>query len=64
MDNNVNKYGGMTVNERLYVSGMMNKFDKAIDEKNIKEVVRILKEVEISSEANIAAILKKHDLIK
>jgi len=60
----INKYGGMTVNERLYVSGLIHQFDEAINEKNIEEIVRILKEVEITSDTNIAAILKNHDLVE
>jgi len=45
------KYGGMTVNERLYVSGLMDAFDKAVSERNIGEVVRILKSVEVGEES-------------
>ena len=46
-------YGGMTVNERLYVSGKMNKFDKAVAQKNVKEVVKILKAVDLKTESII-----------
>ncbi len=52
-----NKYAGMTVNERLYASGLMNECDKAVIEKNIAEVVRILNEVELTDE-NIKPILE------
>jgi hypothetical protein len=38
-----NKYAGMTVNERLYVSGLLDEFEKAVSEKNTDEAVRILK---------------------
>ena len=40
-----NKYAGMTVNERLYVSGLIDEFDKAVGDKNIEEAIRILKRV-------------------
>jgi hypothetical protein len=42
------KYKGMTVNERLYVSGLMEKFDKAVQEKKVDLIVSILKEVELN----------------
>jgi hypothetical protein len=40
-----NKYSGMTVNERLYVSGLSNDFDNAVKENNIKKIIEILKEL-------------------
>lgn len=43
-----NKYGGMTVNERLYFSGLMDKYDTAVERKDAAEVISILKEVELS----------------
>lgn len=54
-------YKGMTVNERLYVSGMMDKFEKAVEEKSINEVISILKSVDLD-EKNIKAILEQHSL--
>lgn len=51
------KYKGMTVNERLYVSGLMPAFDKAIKEKNIEEAKSILYQVELK-EDNIKKILE------
>ncbi len=51
-----NRYGGMTANERLYFSGLMDKYDTAIERKNTAEVIAILKEVELSEE-NIHAVL-------
>ena len=58
-----NKYAGMTVNERIYVSGLWDKFDKAIEEKNVDEVISILKKVELTDE-NINPILEFHKLKK
>ena len=47
------KYKGMTVNGSLYESGFMNEFDKAVKEKNIKKIVKILKTVELEEESII-----------
>ena len=41
----------MTVNERLYSSGLSNKFDKAVARKNIERVKEILKEDELAESA-------------
>lgn len=48
----------MTVNERLYVSGLMDEFDKAVKKKDISKVQSILKKVEFS-EATIKPILER-----
>lgn len=55
------KYGGMTVNERLFVSGLLDSFDSAIANKDVDRVIKILKEVELTEE-NINAILKHYNL--
>jgi F0F1-type ATP synthase delta subunit len=55
------KYAGMTVNERLHVSGLLNEFEKAVSEKNTEVAVRILKAVELTEE-NIKPILEKWEL--
>ena len=57
-----NKYAGLTVNERLYVSGLLDEFEKAVAERNSDEAIRILKEVELT-EANINPILEKWGLV-
>ena len=57
------KYKGMTVNERLYVSGLMEAFDEAVRVNDSEEVSKILKKVEITDEAAIEAILKDLGLI-
>ena len=56
MDNN---YKGMTVNERLYVSGVMEEFYQAVKNDDIEKVVSILKKVEIKEESAIQLILKE-----
>jgi hypothetical protein len=56
-----NKYEGMTVNERLFVSGLLNEFDKAVNEKNVNKVIWILEEVELTK-PNIDPILDQHGL--
>ena len=45
------KYNGMTVNERLYVSGLADKFDKAIQLKNVQQATVILQKIELSHES-------------
>jgi len=56
-----NKYAGMTVNERLWVGGLMDEFERAISAKNTDEAVRILTEVGLTGE-NIKPILVKYGL--
>ncbi len=46
-----NKYLGMTVNERLYTSGLMDEFDKAVQKKSTEEVRNILKQVDLNEES-------------
>ncbi len=57
-----NKYAAMTVNERLYVSGLIEEFDKVVEGKNTSEVIRILREVELTDDA-IKPILEQLKLI-
>jgi molecular chaperone GrpE (heat shock protein) len=46
-----NKYSGMTVNERLYVSGLMDEFDKAVQQKDTEKIRAILEKVELTEES-------------
>ncbi len=46
-----NKYSGMTVNERLYASGLMGEFDEAVEEKNRDKVCAILEKVELTEDS-------------
>ena len=59
----MSKYGGMTVNERLWVSGLMDKFYLAVSEKDINAVKSILRDVEVG-EGNIDPILKHFGLVE
>lgn len=52
------KYAGMTVNERLYVSGLMDEYDRAVKKKDAQKVREILEKVELT-EANIKPILEQ-----
>lgn len=52
-----NKYAGMTVNERLYFSGLMDEYDKAVEKKDAQKVHEILEKIELT-EANIKPILE------
>lgn len=51
-------YSGMTVNERLYHSGLMKKYDDAEKKKDIEKIKFILKKIKID-ETSINAIIEK-----
>ena len=55
------KYKGMTVNERLYISGLLDEFDIAVKNKDIDRIKSILKKVELN-ESSIKSILKNYGL--
>ena len=52
----------MTVNERLYVSGLIDKFYDSVNKKDTDTAVLILEAVDLGEE-NIEAILKFNGLI-
>jgi molecular chaperone GrpE (heat shock protein) len=58
-----NKYAGMTVNERLYVSGLMDEFDGAVKIRDTEKIRAILEKVELTEES-IKPILEKLGLKK
>jgi hypothetical protein len=56
-------YSGMTVNERLVISGLLKEFDKARKKKDSKELISLLKKIEID-ESSINKILEKFGIQK
>ena len=54
-----NRYAGMTVNERLYVSGLIDEFDEAAEKKDTEKVRAILEKVELTDESTIKPILEE-----
>lgn len=55
------KYKGMTVNERLYLSNLIDEFENAIKERDANKIREILKQVELEDES-INPILEKYGL--
>ena len=53
----MNKYLGMTVSERLYVSGLLKDFDAAVSKKDIDKVKEILRKVDLT-DSSIKDILE------
>jgi hypothetical protein len=49
------KYGGMTVNERLVEAGLMDAWDSALNARNREEMIAILSQVELESQAGTIA---------
>jgi hypothetical protein len=54
-------YAGMTVNERLVVSGLIDQFDKARKSKDRNKIIEILRKVGLD-ERSIAGILKDFNM--
>jgi len=59
----MNKFHGMTLNERLYVGELMDCFDKAVANRNIEKIISILKHVDLSDDS-IRPILESLGLKK
>ena len=57
VDKMKSKYGGMTVNERLVMSGLSTSFDESINRQNYAKATEILEAVELD-ESNIKTILE------
>ena len=57
------KYKGMTVNERLYISGLSDDFYKAVNNKDVETAIEILQEVELNDQL-IVPILRQLGLTK
>ena len=55
------KFEGLTVNERLFKANCLNQFDKAVESKNRKLIIDILKSVDLDEES-IEDILEHYDL--
>jgi len=53
-----NKYDGMTVNERLFVSGLINEFDIAVKKRDYNKIISILKIVDLT-DLSIEPILEQ-----
>ena len=49
---------GMTVNERLFLSGLINEFDEAVAQKNKLKLKSILEKIYLSQE-NIQIIIEQ-----
>lgn len=56
-------FKGMTVNERLYVSGLMDKFDKAIENNDIESLKVIIEKVALD-ESYIETVIEDFNLKK
>ncbi len=51
------KYAGLTINERLFASGLMPAFDEAISRKDWAKVKEVLETLELGRE-DVKAVLK------
>ena len=52
-------YKGMTVNERLFLSGRMDEFDALVRAKDVNGLKALLKDVEITDKSNVRAIIEQ-----
>jgi hypothetical protein len=56
-------FSGMTLNERLAMSGLLDEFEKAKKAKNTQRLVQILQEVEVD-EKTIESYVKKRSFFQ
>lgn len=59
--NKIMSYSGMTVNERLVVSGLYKDFERAIKFKNKEKLIEILKKISMNQN-DIDGYLKKYKM--
>ena len=52
-------YKGMTVNERLFLSGRMDEFDELVLAKDVNGLKAILNEIEITDDSSMCAIIEQ-----
>jgi hypothetical protein len=52
-------YKGMTVNERLFLSGRMDEFDELVLAKDVYGLKAILNEIEITDDSSMRAIIEQ-----
>lgn len=57
-DFNEKEMSGMTVNERLFLSGLLKDFDEAVEQKNELKLKSILEKIYLSQE-NIQIIIER-----
>jgi hypothetical protein len=50
------EYAGMTTNERLFAAGLLSAFDTAARQRDQKEMVRLLRAVELDAADAIRAV--------
>lgn len=55
-------YKGMTVNERLFLSGRMDEFDELVLAKDVNGLKAILNEIEITDDSSMRAIIEQLEL--
>lgn len=49
----MNKLSGMTVNERLYVTGLLPEWEAAVQDGNRERLKELLRQVELNSQAPV-----------
>ncbi len=47
----INKLDGMTVNERLFARGLLEKWDLALEQRDRKEMIDLLEQIDLADQA-------------